>query len=326
MVVIDQVEREALRMQANCDELIERIACAVPEDGSAQPLEGLHLFRISISRGQVHSLIKPSFCVIAQGSKEILLGDSRYRYDPSHYLITTVEMPRASQILDVSPERPYFGLRLDLDPTLVGSVMTESEQTSGSDKTEAAAKMVGANITRAIDVSPLDVNLQDAVLRLVRLLNTPLDAPVMLPLIKREIIYRLLMGQQGARLRHMAVMGGYTSFITRAVERFRQDFDQPLHMEDLARELGVSVSGLHHHFKAVTAMSPLQFLKQLRLQEARRLMLSEDFDAASAAFRVGYHDPSHFNREYKSLFGVPPMRDVQRLRGGALENADQWHK
>jgi len=149
----------------------------------------------------------------------------------------------------------------------------------------------------------------------------PLPKPVLLPLITREIIYRLLMGEQGGRLRHLALQGGYTPYIARAVGRLRQDFDQPLHIEELARELGMSVSGFHHHFKAVTAMSPLQFQKRLRLQEARRLMLGEDLDAASAAYRVGYHDASHFNREYKNLFGVPPMRDVQRLREAALESA-----
>ena len=138
---------------------------------------------------------------------------------------------------------------------------------------------------------------------------------MLMPLITREIIYRLLVGEQGARLRHLAIMGGYTPLIARAVEQLHQNFDQPLRIENLARELGMSVSGLHHHFKAVTAMSPLRFQKQLRLQEARRLMLSENLDAASAAYRVGYRDASHFNREYKSLFGVPPMRDVQRLHG-----------
>lgn len=126
------------------------------------------------------------------------------------------------------------------------------------------------------------------------------------------------MGEQGDRLRHLATMGGYTSDIARAVARIRQDFDQPLHIEDLARELGMSVSGLHHHFKAVTAMCPLQFQKRLRLQEARRLMLGEDLDAQAAAYRVGYQDASQFNREYRSLFGVPPMRDVQRLRRETL--------
>ena len=125
------------------------------------------------------------------------------------------------------------------------------------------------------------------------------------------------MGEQGGRLRHLASLGGYTPDIARAVERLRQDFDQPLRIEQIAGELGMSVSGFHHHFKAVTAMSPLQFQKQLRLQEARRLMLGDGLDAASAAYRVGYNDASHFNREYKSLFGEPPMRDVQRLREAA---------
>jgi AraC-like DNA-binding protein len=187
----------------------------------------------------------------------------------------------------------------------VSSVLLEAGYTSPRKQADA----------RAIDVSLLDGNLLDAAVRLVRLLDAPAEVPVLLPLITREIIYRLLIGEQGDRLRHLAVLGGYTSDIARAVARLRQDFDQPLHIEDLAHELGMSVSGFHHHFKAVTAMSPLQFQKQLRLQQARRLMLGEDLDAASAAYRVGYQDASHFNREYKSLFGVPPMRDVQRLRG-----------
>jgi AraC-like DNA-binding protein len=298
-------------MQANREELVERIMRAVPEDGPAQPLEGLHLYRSSLHLEQVHGVVKPSFCVIAQGSKEVLLGGSRYRYDPSHYLISTVELPRVSQILEASKEQPYLSLRLELTPTLVGSVMVEIGQASPPGHTDV----------RAIDVSPLDVNMQDAVVRLVRLLDAPTEALVLMPLITREIVYRLLMGEQGSRLRHLAILGGYTPLIARAVEQLRQDFDQPLRIEDLARELGMSVSGLHHHFKAVTAMSPLQFQKQLRLQEARRLMLSEDFDAASAAYRVGYHDASHFNREYKSLFGVPPRRDMHRLREDALESA-----
>jgi AraC-like DNA-binding protein len=168
--------------------------------------------------------------------------------------------------------------------------------------------------TRAIAVSPLDVNLLDAVLRLVRLLDTPNDAPILMPMITREIIYRLLRGDQGGRLRHLTLMGGYTSVIARAVQRIRQDFDQTLRIEQLAEEVGMSVSGFHYHFKVVTAMSPLQFQKQLRLQEARRLMLSENLDATDAAYCVGYNNAAYFNREYKSLFGVPPMRDVQRLK------------
>jgi AraC-like DNA-binding protein len=166
----------------------------------------------------------------------------------------------------------------------------------------------------------LEENLLDAIVRLVRLLDCPAEAQALMPLITREIIYRLLVGDQGDRLRHLAILGGYTPYIARAVERLRQDFDQPLRIEQIAQEVGMSVSGFHHHFKAVTAMSPLQFQKRLRLQEARRLMLGEDLDAASAGYRVGYQDAAYFNREYKSLFGVPPMRDVQRLRETVKES------
>jgi len=294
-------EREAELMQANREELVERIARAMREDGTVQPLQGLHLSRSCLPLAPIHSVVEPSVCVIAQGSKEVLLGESRYRYDPSRYLLTTVSLPRVSQVLQASKERPYLSLRLELAPTLVSSVMVEAGHAEPRDEARV----------RAIDVSPLDGNLLDAFVRLTRLLDAPAEARVLMPLITREIIYRLLVGEQGSRLRHLAILGGYTPHIARAVGRLRQDFDQPLRIERLARELGMSVSGFHHHFKAVTAMSPLQFQKQLRLQEARRLMLGEDLDAASAAYRVGYHDASHFNREYKSLFGVPPMRDVQ---------------
>jgi AraC-like DNA-binding protein len=304
VMINQQAEREAELMQAHREELVERITRIIREDGTVQPLQGLYLSRSSLPLKPLHSVLKPSVCVIGQGSKEVLLGNSRYRYDPSHYLLATVELPRVSQVLEASKERPYLSLRLELDPTLVSSVMVETGHASPRDHADV----------RAIAVSPLDGNLLDAFVRLVRLLDVPAEARVLLPLITREIIYRLLMGEQGSRLRHLALQGGYTPYIARAVARLRQDFDQPLHIEGLARELGMSVSGFHHHFKAVTAMSPLQFQKRLRLQEARRLMLGEDLDAASAAYRVGYHDASHFNREYKSLFGVPPMRDVQRLR------------
>ena len=306
-----QAEREAQRLQANREELVERIRQAMYEDGTMQPLSGLHLSRTSLPTKPLHSVTSPSFCVIAQGSKEVLLGESCYRYDPLHYLLATIELPSVSQVLEASKERPYLSLRLELAPMLVGSVMLESNYSSLRDPAEISA----------LDVSPLDGPLLDATVRLVRLLDAPAEAPVLLPLITREIIYRLLMGEQGSRLRHIAILGGYTSHIARAVQRLRQDFDQPLRIEEIARELGMSVSGFHHHFKAVTAMSPLQFLKRLRLQEARRLMLGEDLDAASTAYRVGYRDASQFNREYKSLFGVPPMRDVQRLREEALQSA-----
>ncbi|HET8911400.1 MAG TPA: AraC family transcriptional regulator [Ktedonobacteraceae bacterium] len=307
------VERETQRMLADREELVERIGRAIPEDGEIQPFQGIHLARSSSPLKPIHSVLEPSLCVIAQGSKEVLLGDSRYRYDPSRYLLATIELPRVSQVLEASKERPYLSLRLELAPTLVSSVMVEAGHAALKERNEV----------RAIDVSPIDGNLLDAFVRLVRLLDTPNEAQIILPLITREIIFRLLMGEQGTRLRHLAMEGGYTPSIAQAVRRLRQDFNQPLSIENLAQELGMSVSGLHHHFKAVTAMSPLQFQKRLRLQEAQRLMLSEDLDAASAAFRVGYQDASHFNREYKGLFGVPPMRDVQRLREESLYHADR---
>lgn len=302
-----QTERRLQRMQASREELVERISTVVREDGVAEPLEGLHLGRLSTSLDEVHGVLEPSFCVIAQGSKEVLLGESRYRYDPFHYLLATIELPTVRRVVEASKAKPYLSVRLELPSTLVSSVMVESAHAAPARRTDVSA----------IDVSPLDADLLDATVRLVRLVESAAEATVLMPLITREIIYRLLMSAQGARLRHLALSGGYTPDIAKAIERLRRDFDQPLRVEDIAHELGMSISGFHHHFKAVTAMSPLQFQKQLRLQEARRLMLAEDFDATSAAYRVGYNDASHFNREYKSLFGIPPMRDVQRLRDTA---------
>ncbi len=305
-----QVEREEHKAQANRDELVELIARAIREDGTVEPLKGLHFSRASSPREPLHSVYDPVFCVIAQGSKEIFLSNERYVYDACRYLLVTAELPLAGHVLEASRGRPYLGLRLDLDPTLVGSVMVEAGDVSPQNQADV----------RAINVSSLDAGLLDAVVRLVRLLDTPAEAPFLAPLITREIVYRLWKGEQGDRLRYVTALSGYTPHIAKAIERLHQDFDQPLRIDNIARELGMSVSGFHHHFKAVTAMSPLQFQKRLRLQEARRLMLGEGLDAASAAYRVGYHDAAYFNREYKSLFGLPPMRDVGRLREAASQN------
>jgi len=297
-------DRAPLRAAAERAELVERIMRAVCIDGTIQPLPGLYLSRASAPLERLHSLVKPSLCVIVQGSKEVLLGERRYRYDPAHYLLATVELPWVTQVLEATPEHPYLSVRLELTPALVGAVIAESYRTAALESAD----------THAITVSPVDVDLLDAMVRLVRLVDAPADASALLPLITREIIYRLLVGEQGAQLRHMAALVGYTPQIARAVERLRQEFDQPPRIEQLARELGMSVSGLHHHFKAVTALSPLQFQKRLRLLEARRVLLDENLDAAHAAFHVGYRNTAHFNREYKRLFGLPPMRDIQRLR------------
>jgi AraC-like DNA-binding protein len=315
MDVIDQrpPEREAMLLQASREELVERIGRTMRQDGSAQPLPGLHLYRHSIPLEQVYSLVEPSVCVVAQGSKEFLLGKNRYRYDPFHYLLVTVDLPYVGQVPEASQERPFLSLRLDLAPTLVGEILVEAGHVSPQDVASV----------RAISVSPVDGHLLDVMVRVARLLDAPDEARVLLPLLTREIIYRLLKGEQGARLRHLAILRGYSPHIAKAIERLRHDLDQPLCIEQLARELGMSVSGLQHHFKAVTALSPSQFQKRLRLQEARRLMLGENIDAKVAAYRVGYQDASHFNREYKSLFGVSPMRDVHRLREGAQDPASR---
>jgi AraC-like DNA-binding protein len=302
-------EREAQKVQAKREELIERLMRALPEDGAAEPLEGLLLSRASAPTELSHSLFFPAFCVIAQGCKEILLGNNRYWYEPARYLIGTAELPIASRITEASLERPYLNVILKLDSRLVSSVMVEAGH----------GAPLSQSLMTAIDVSPLDAGLLDAVLRLVSLLDSPSDARFLAPMVTREIVYRLLKGEQRGRLAHIAALGSNTQRITEAITRLRNEFNRPLRIEEVARELGMSVSSFHQHFKTLTAMSPLQFQKQLRLQEARRLMLGEGLDVATAGYRVGYDDASYFNREYKKLFGAPPLRDVERLREDTRE-------
>jgi AraC-like DNA-binding protein len=303
-------EREARRAQAGRGELAELVARAVGEDGAVEAPGGLSLVRRSSPTPKDHGVSSPAFCVIAQGSKEVLLGDDCYRYDADHYLVTAAALPTATRVTEASKERPYLGVVLALDPALVGSVMVEAGHPAPR----------GHKAVRAFEVSPLDAGLLDAVVRLVGLLDSPADeARFLRPLVTREIVFRLLKGEQGDRIRQIAFLGGHGHRIAKALERLRKDFDRPLRIEDIAGEVGMSVSGFHHHFRAVTAMSPLQFQKRMRLQEARHLMLAEDLDAASAGYRVGYGDASQFNREYKRLFGAPPMRDVEQLREAAME-------
>jgi AraC-like DNA-binding protein len=305
-------EREVRTAQAGRDELAERIARAIRKEGIVDLPSGLRLFRQSSPTELEHGVSFPAFCVVAQGSKEVLLGDECYRYDANRYLITAAALPIASRVTEASEAQPYLGVVLGLDPALVGSVIVEASHPAPGEKAAV----------RAFEVSPLDAGLLDAVLRLVGLLEAPAeDARFLRPLVTREIVYRLLKGEQGDRLRQTAVLGGHAHRIARAIERLRQDFARPLRIEDVARESGMSISDFHHHFKAVTAMSPLQFQKRMRLQEARHLMLTEDLDAGSAGHRVGYSDASQFNREYKRLFGAPPARDAERLRETAVESA-----
>ncbi len=297
-------QREQLWAQSNREELVERIARALPEDGVRDIFPGFRIVRSSDPSEPIHSVYQPAFCYIAQGSKQALLNDEVFRYDPGNYLIYTVDLPLTFRVVEASKDRPYLGFRLNLDPSLVASVVMEA----------APERRKGDASIKAIAVSPTDPNMLDAVVRLVRLIDSPSESAVFAMPIMREIVFRLLAGGQGARLGHLLASGGNTHRIAKAIERLRNNLDQPLKIENFASDLGMSVSGFHHHFKSVTAMSPLQFQKNLRMQEARRLMLAEDLDAASAAFRVGYEDPSYFGRDYKKQFGAPPQRDIACLR------------
>jgi len=287
------------------EELARRIARRVTEDGTVEAAPGLRFFRSSGPAGPVYAVSRPCFCVVAQGSKEVALGAERYRYDGARYLLVSAGLPLVGHVIEASTERPYLAMALALDPAVVTAVLIE---------TGLLAPRADGDV-RALTVSQLDANLLDAVVRLVRLLDSPVDYGVLAPLVVREIVYRLLIGDQGDRLRQIAVIDGRVHRIAKAIEMLGKDRDKSLRVADIARQLGMSVSGLHSQFKAVTGMSPLQFQKQLRLQEARRLLLAGEVDVARAGYRVGYDDPSHFSREYKRLFGAPPTRDLERLQG-----------
>jgi len=298
------VKHDAKRIAENRKELVGLIMQARPADGAEEVLPGLFIARSSKLMTSPTTLLKPAFCFVAQGSKRAMLGEEVFHYDQGHYLIFTVDLPLTFQVDEARPEKPYLGLRLDLDPAVVASVIAEAD--IKFKKGDAAAK--------AMNVNSVDADLLDAVVRLVRLTERPNGRKLLAGLITKEIVYRLLSGGQGARLGHM-IGTAETHRISKAIGHLREHFDQPLNIEEIARELGMSISGFHHHFKSVTAMSPLRYHKQIRLQEARRLMLGEDLDAASAGFRVGYEDPAYFSRDYKKIFGSPPQRDIARLRG-----------
>ncbi|MCW5625691.1 MAG: AraC family transcriptional regulator [Burkholderiales bacterium] len=285
--------------------LIERFT---GEDGAhTLAVPNVFLYRSSAPMGLVHGLLMPALCIVAQGRKEVLLGDEVFHYDEANYLLVSVDLPIAGRVTDADPARPYLGLRLDLDPGQIAELLLEA--TLPPTVVQAPA--------RALQVSPLSSALLDALLRLLRLADTPQDAPILAPLIHREILYRLLFDEQGGRLRQIGLDDSHAQRIAKAISWLKHNFSQPLRIETMARHVNMSPSSLHHHFKAVTAMSPLQYQKQLRLQEARRLMLTEVADAATAGHRVGYESPSQFSREYSRLFGEPPVRDVARLRGTA---------
>lgn len=283
--------------------LIERFA---PTDGAhATPVPRLKLVRLSQPSEPVHGLHEPALCVIARGAKQVILGERIYRYDAARCLVVSLDLPVIGQVVEATPDEPYLCAKFELDPAAIGALMLEAAPLAE----RAVASASG------MALSPMTPALLDAVVRLIGLLASPADIPVLAPLVEREILYRLLTGEQAARLRQIAVAESKLQQVNRAIGWIKRNYRRPFSIDIVAAEARMSPSALHQHFKAVTAMSPLQYQKQLRLQEARRLILSAAHDAASAGFEVGYESPSQFSREYSRLFGAPPVRDIARLRG-----------
>ncbi|MEG3986861.1 AraC family transcriptional regulator [Microcoleus sp. S28C3] len=268
-------------------------------------IDKLEFMRESSVSAALHGVYQPILAIVIQGKKEALLGEETYRYGAAQYLAISVDLPLSGFVVEATPDKPYLGFKLNLDPRQLCDIITAQTQPSASKK---------ENSVRGLFVSNADAPLLDCALRLTRLLDTPQDIPMLAPMIIREIYYRLLMGEQGEAVRQIATSGSNMQRIAEVLKLIKTDFAKPLRVEDLAGQANMSPSSFHHHFKGVTSMSPLQYQKQLRLLEARRLMLAENSDAANAAYQVGYESPSQFSREYSRMFGAPPIRDIERLR------------
>lgn len=262
------------------------------------------LYRREKPTEPISAMYEPSICVVAQGAKRVLLGEDSYVYDSRHFLVTSVDIPTVVQVIKASRERPCLGLVLKLDRREISQLMVDSNLPSPPTQ-KSSRGMANGEIT-----PPLRAALQ----RLIDLLDDPQDIPILAPIIQREILYRLLVGDPGVRLRQMASTGSQSHQVARAIDWLKGNFTRPLRIDDLATHVNMSASTFHHHFRALTAMSPLQYQKWLRLNEARRLMLIERVDAATAAYQVGYESPSQFSREYRRLFGESPLRDIVKAR------------
>jgi AraC-like DNA-binding protein len=290
---------------AAAEELAGLIEQFTADDGVHETaVPRLVLIRTGQPTAQIHAVQQPAVCIIARGRKRVMTGQLVFEYDPAKYLIASVDVPIIGQVIEASPEAPYLCLRLDLDPAAIGALMLEAEMRSGD----------GEQPGPALSLSSVTPELLDSAIRLVRLLGTPRDIPILAPLAEREILYRLLTGEQAQRLRQIAFGESKLQQVNRAISWIKANFREPFSIEAVATEARMSPSTLHEHFRAVTSMSPLQYQKQLRLQEARRLILSQSLDAAVAGHAVGYDSPSQFSREYKRVFGEPPARDIARLR------------
>jgi AraC-like DNA-binding protein len=267
------------------------------------PVPGLSLYRWEVPTEPTSYMLPPSICLIGQGRKRLFLGDQAYVYDARRFLITSIDLPVVAQIVEASSDEPYLGLTLELDLHVIAQLMLGQDMRSGRSSKERLG----------IAVSEVSAALLDAFNRLIDLLGNPADIPALAPLVKQEIFYRLLTGEQGPRLRQMTTAGNHGYQISRAIDWLKDNFSKPVKIEELASKAGLSLSAFHNHFRATTAMSPLQYQKRMRLNEARRLMLTEHVDASRAAFKVGYESPSQFSREYSRQFGAPPIRDIKNL-------------
>jgi AraC-like DNA-binding protein len=258
----------------------------------------------------LHAVYEPIFAILLQGKKEALLGKEIYRYGVAQYLVVSVDLPLSGFIVEATPDKPYLGFKLSLDPCQLCDIITTQAKPITTIKKE--------NSVRGLFVSNVDAALIDCAIRLTRLLDTPQHIPILAPMIIREIYYRLLIGEQGEAVRQIATSGSNMQRIAFAIKLLTANFTKPMRVEDLAGVANMSPSSFHHHFKKVTSMSPLQYQKQLRLLSARRLMLAENSNAVNAAYRVGYESPSQFSREYSRMFGASPIEDIKRLRMNCL--------
>ncbi len=280
-------------------ELSALIARHCHRDITPSPIPGLTLSRADRPTELSPAMYYPLLCVIARGRKRIFLGQEEFYYDPDCYLVASLDLPISGQVL----EAPCLGMTLALEPAKLAALLL--------DIPAVAEKHTSP---KAVAVNPLEDDLRDPLLRLLRLLDRPADIPVLAPGIEREILYRLLRGPRGALLRQMAMPCSHLSHVNRAIRLLQERYQEKIHTDELARAAGMSATSLHRHFRAATAMSPLQFQKRLRLQEARRLLLTRDLDASRVSFDVGYESASQFSREYRRLYGQPPARDAARAR------------
>jgi AraC-like DNA-binding protein len=271
------------------------------------PIDGLLLSKIDTASPD-HSLTEPLLVVMAQGGKRLLLGDRVHEYRAGQCLVVTTNLPVTGHFFDAGPKKPALGMGLVLRPAVIAALLLEAAPGQWS---RAAA---GPPAIATGEVGP---ELLDAVTRLLRLLDHPADAPVLAPLVEREILWRLLTGPRGAVVRQIGLADSGLSHIGRAIQWIRANYAEPMRIPHLARLAGMSPSAFHRHFRAITAMSPLQFQKRIRLQEARSVLAARAGDVAAVGHLVGYDSPSQFNREYRRLFGAPPGRDATQLRAGA---------